>query len=102
MIDEKGLDGWLQSTNARYRSEEIPHRHRPFKALSDFSREFNCSIDLAPPTANTIFEWFEAHSQPGSHAVGALFTGAFYFDACFWPLYIPLGYGTFTLNALDC
>jgi hypothetical protein len=102
MIDPNVTESWLGAANARYREKEIPPRHRPFKALSDFTREFNCSIDMASPTAKIIFEWFAAHSQPGSHAVGAMFTGAFYFDACFWPLYIPIGYGTFTLNALDC
>lgn len=102
MIDPNTLETWLASTNARYRANELPPRHRPFRALSDFSREFKCSISLDSPVAKSIFDWFYKHSQPGAHAVGALFTGAFYFDACFWPLYIPIGYGTFSLNALDC
>ncbi|TFG59978.1 MAG: hypothetical protein E4H32_09300 [Nitrospirales bacterium] len=102
MIDPNALENWLNSTNARYRADELPPRHRPFRALSDFSREFSCSISLDSPIAKAIFDWFYKHSQPGSHAVGALFTGAFYFDACFWPLYIPIGYGTFSLNALEC
>jgi hypothetical protein len=80
----------------------LPPRHRPFRALSDFSRAFKCSISLDSPLAQSIFDWFYKHSQPGAHAVGALFTGAFYYDACFWPLYIPIGYGTFSLNALNC
>lgn len=102
MIDPQVLENWLTSTNARYRADEVLPRHRPFKAMSDFTREFNCSLALDSPTAKAIFDWFYKHSQPGSHAVGALFTGAYYFDACFWPLYIPLGYGTFSLNALNC
>jgi len=102
MIDPNALETWLTSTNARYRADELPPRLRPFRALCDFSREFNCSILLDSPIANSIFDWFYKHSQPGSHAVGALFTGAFYFDACFWPLYIPIGYGTFSLSAMDC
>lgn len=102
MIDPNALETWLNSTNARYRADEVPPRHRPFRALSDFSREFNSAVSLDSPVAKAIFDWFYKHSQPGSHAVGALFTGAFYFDASFWPLYIPIGYGTFSLNALDC
>lgn len=102
MIDPHALETWLTSTNARYRADELPPRHRPFRALSDFSREFKCSISLDSPLAQSIFDWFYKHSQPGAHATGALFTGAFYFDACFWPLYIPIGYGTFSLNALNC
>lgn len=102
MIDPKTLTIWLSSANARYREDEVPPRHRPFMALRDFTREFRCSIALDSPVAKAIFDWFYAHSQSGSHSVGALFTGAFYFAACFWPLYIPLGYGMFSLNALDC
>ncbi|HJX19292.1 MAG TPA: hypothetical protein VJ437_14020 [Acidiferrobacterales bacterium] len=102
MINPNALEAWLNSTNARYRADELPPRHRPFKALSDLSREFTCSVSLDSPVAKAIFDWFYKHSQPGAHAVGALFTGAYYFDACFWPLYIPIGYGTFSINALDC
>ena len=102
MIDPQALENWLSSANARYRADEVPPRHRPFKAMSDFTREFNCSLALDSPIAKAIFDWFYKHSQRGSHVVGALFTGAYYFDACFWPLYIPLGYGTFSLNALNC
>lgn len=96
------LEKWLVSANARYRSEEIPHKHRPFKAMSDFTRELKCSLALGSPICNTIFEWFRKNSPPRAHEMGSLFTGAFYFDACFWPLFIPYGYGTFTLNPLDC
>lgn len=102
MIDSNTLETWLASTNARYRADELPPHHRPFRALSDFSHEFKCSISLDSPIAKSIFDWFYKHSQPGAHAVGALFTGAFYFDACFWPLYIPIGYGAASLNTLDC
>jgi hypothetical protein len=102
MIDSNDLQSWLQAANERYRDEHIPYRGRPFKALSDFAHEFNCSISMGSPTAKAIVDWFRAQSAPDSHAIGALFTGAFYFDAYFWPLHIPLGDGTFTVNALDC
>ena len=102
MINSIDLQVWLHDANERYRGENIPPRGRPFKALSEFTREFNCSIAMGSPTAKAIFDWFRAHSAPDAHEIGALFTGAFYFDAYFWPLRIPLGYGTVTSNALDC
>jgi hypothetical protein len=102
MLDPEQLEAWLKSANDRYRREEMPPRGRPFQAMSDYTREFKCSVAFDSPLAKSVFDWFHANSQPGSHAVGALFTGAFYFDACFWPLYIPLGYGMFSLNALEC
>lgn len=101
MLNPEALEAWLQAANERYRREEMPPRRRPFQAMSDYTREFNCSVAFGSPLATTVFDWFYGHSKPSSHAVGALFTGAFYFDACFWPLSIPMGYGTFTLNALE-
>ena len=102
MIDLNLLEDWLSAANARYRAEAMAPSHRPFRALSDFTREFNCSVTMDSALAKTVFDWFYAHSQPDSHAVGSLFTGAFYFDACFWPLNFPVGYGTFSINALEC
>jgi len=102
MIDQRALEDWLNSVNARYRAEEIPPRHRPFRALSDFSREFKCSLMLDSPITKSILDWFYKHSAPGSHAIGSMFTGAFYFDAYFWPMHIPFGYGTFSINAFEC
>lgn len=102
MLNPKQLEAWLQAANERYRREEIPPRRRPFQAMSDYTREFNCSVALDSPLAKSVFDWFYANSQPESHAVGSLFTGTFYFDSCFWPLYIPIGYGKFSLNALEC
>lgn len=102
MIDRRTLKDWLNSTNARYRTEEVPPRHRPFRALSDYSREFQCSLMLDSPIAKSILDWFYKHSAPGSHAIGSMFTGAFYFDTYFWPLHIPIGFGTFSINAFDC
>jgi hypothetical protein len=102
MINSNDLHDWLQAANERYRDEHIPYRGRPFKALSEFTHEFNCSITMGSPTAKAIVDWFRAQSAPDSHAIGALFTGAFYFDAYFWPLHIPFGFGAFTINALDC
>lgn len=101
MLNPEDLEAWLQAANERYRREEMPPRRRPFQAMSDYTRGFNCSVAFGSPLAKSVFDWFYAHSKPDSHAVGALFTGAFYFDACFWPLSIPMGYGTFTLNALE-
>lgn len=54
------------------------------------------------PIAKSILDWFYKHSAPGSHAIGSMFTGAFYFDAYFWPMHIPVGYGTFSISAFDC
>lgn len=101
-MDFTALHAWLETANERYRREEIPFRGRPFHALRDSAVEHRCSLDFSSPTAKEIFRWFTEHSAPGAHAIGAMFTGAFYFDTFFWPLHIPIVYGQVQINALDC
>ncbi len=102
MIDSKELESWLVLKNAEYHANEVPPIQRPFKAWSDLAREFKCSIFLSDPISEAIFDWFYKNTKPGSHSLGALFTGAFYFDTCFWPLSIPMAYGKGSFNALKC
>jgi hypothetical protein len=103
MIEPHVLDAWLNSTNARYRAEEVPPRQRPFRALSDFSREFKYAFLIDSPIANSITDWFYKNSAPGAHAIGSRFTGAYFFDAYFWPLHIPIGYGSrLPIDVFDC
>lgn len=96
------LDTWLVNVNRRYRDEEIPHKLRPFQACSDYSREFDCAFLFDSPLATNIFEWFRSRSEPEAHMLDSLHTGAFYFDAYFWPVNIPIIYGTFVLDMLEC
>ena len=102
MVDKQGLEEWLISKNAQYRAEEIPPSNRPFKALGDYSREFNCVFSFDSVIAKIIVDWFYKCSTPESRYIGSVFTAAFYFDACFWPLEIFLGFGQFSINPLDC
>ena len=101
MLSEEQLPKWLAGKNENYRKNDIPPKRRPFLALAELSREFNTSIYLNSDLANKVFGWFTANTKPGAHAIGSLFTGIFYFDACFWPVFIPIGYGTFKLDALS-
>lgn len=74
---------------------------RPFKALQELSAEFGVSINLSSATARSVFEWFKKRSTPEAHQIGSLFTGSLFFDACFWPVSIPVAYGNFALNPLE-
>ena len=33
--------------------------------------------------------------------IGAIYTGTFYYDACFWPVFIPVVFGQAKLNIRD-
>jgi hypothetical protein len=81
--------------------EEIPYISRPFEAISWLSIERKMSISFPSPLTDEIINWFENHSPSGAHAIGSMFTSAFYYDAYFWKLEIPLAFGMVQLNALD-
>jgi hypothetical protein len=71
------------------------------KALSELSTRISRPIVIGSPLADQVFEWFKTNTKPGAHAIGAMFTGVFYYDASFWPVTIPVGYGEFHLNPLN-
>lgn len=102
MISDEALSSWLQATNRRYGVEGIPHKKRPFIALSDFTREHNCSFSSNHPTSKAILQWFYDHSPPGAHHVGSVYTGVYLYDTAFWPVHVPLIFGTVSIEALDC
>jgi hypothetical protein len=91
---------WLEAVDAKMGSEGVPYRQRPFQAIRAWSLENDCPVWYGTEFANRIFAWFERHSAPGSHNIGGMYTGVFYFDAYFWPVEIPLAYGRVTLNPL--
>jgi hypothetical protein len=102
MLSHSEIENWLKEANTRYRNESIPHRQRPFRAMSDFAVEHKISLDFSSTTANQIFEWFKENSPPDSHIVGSMFTGAYFFDSAFWPLEVPIIYGEVTVDAFEC
>lgn len=98
---EEISEDWLERFNERMSAEGVHYSQRPFRAMSEWSRARNCVVTFPSPTADKVLKWFYQHSPEGSHAVGSVFTGAFYFDSYFWPVHIPLAYGRVQLNALD-
>lgn len=100
-MDPNELKSWLAERNSEYRREDVPPKARPFKALADLSIKLRTSIYLGSDLANTVFIWFEENSKADAHFIGALFEGAYFYDATFWRLVIPVFYGTVKLNGLD-
>lgn len=50
------------------------------------------------PEAQTIFDWYTEQYGRERFAIGSLFTGALYFDQAFWPVYVPICYGTVSVS----
>lgn len=102
MLSPAELLTWLSAANQRYGAEGIPHKGRPFQAMSDFTRERSCTLAMDDPLTKRIFDWFYEHSPPGAHQVGSVYTGVHFYDTAFWPVHVPLIFGQVSVNALDC
>jgi hypothetical protein len=90
---------WLEAQNEKYAEDDIPPIRRPFLALREWAMINKIAVPFSSAPAKHIFKWFEANNKPGSHLLSHLFTGAFYFDSCFWQVVIPMGFGSFKINA---
>lgn len=96
------LTAWLAAASERYRQDQVPHKGRPWLAASEYSREFGRPVVFGSPLERTIAEYFEENGPASAQQPEALFANAFYFDAHFWPLRIPIGFGNFALDPVAC
>lgn len=96
-------EDWLKNLNEKLRWEDVHPKARPFLAIKEFSKEFHYPfLNFNSDEVRTILNWFSENTKPGSHAIGSMYKGAYYFDACFWSVNIPLGYGKqFVIDAFD-
>ncbi len=94
-------DKWLEEINGQFRKKDIPPGKRPWLAIQEWSTINNIAIYLDSEQAKKIFNWFEENTKSGSQKIGDFFTGIFYFDSSFWPVFIPLCYGKSKVVALD-
>ena len=94
-------EGWLDDFNRRMAQEGIPYRQRPFCAKEEWTKVNKCSVVFGSKLANDVFEWFYRNSPPEAHHIGPLYRGLFYYDAYFWPVEIPIAYGTVRLDPWD-
>lgn len=94
-------DEWIERINDEFREKDIPHKQRPWLAWSEWSKHIGLSTSFDDEDVKKIFEWFEKNTQAGSQHIGPIYTGAFYYDSCFWPVFIPVVFGSVQLNLRD-
>jgi hypothetical protein len=85
---------WLKGINEKFRAQGIPPKARPMLAMSEFSKEFKCNFLVTPEISEQVGQWFKQNTKPGSLAIGSMYQGAYYFDACFWPVTINIIFGS--------
>lgn len=95
-------DEWLEALNDKFLKKNIPPKQRPWMALGEWSLFIGrLPIHWNDPDSRKILDWFERR-YPGSQQIGPMFQGAFYFDGSFWPVFIPIAFGHFALDAFEC
>ncbi|MCA9905955.1 MAG: hypothetical protein KC547_18995, partial [Anaerolineae bacterium] len=57
------FEDWLSRRNIEMRANGTPPSKRPWEAISAYSTEFHCSVDLSSDIAKAIFKWFEERSR---------------------------------------
>ncbi len=92
---------WLEKTNEGFSKSDIPHRQRPWLALVEWAKFTGMPIAINDEVVEKIFSWFERNTKAGSQQIGSIYTGTYYYDSCFWPIFVPVAYGTVTVNARD-
>ena len=92
---------WLQKLNQEFREAVMEQRKRPWEAIRRYSQENNRPVNISSNLAKEIFEWFESNSKPTAHQIGSLYDSVYFFDAAFWLVSIPIGYGRVKLSAVD-
>jgi len=93
-------DDWLEQTNKELSNQDVPHKQRPWQAWMAWSKYAGVSTSLGDEDVKKIFDWFEKNSKAGAQYIGPVYTGSFYYDACFWPIRIPVVCGQVKLDAV--
>lgn len=92
-------DRWLESINDAFRAREVPHAQRPWEAWREWSMQLGISVSMSDPSVKRIFEWFRENTKAGSQDIGSIYVGTRYYDACFWPVTVPVVLGRVKLIA---
>ncbi len=92
---------WLQKTNESFRKTDVPHIRRPWLAWDEWAKLTGKPIAMNNEVVSKIFSWFDKNTKSGSQQTSPMYTGAFYYDSCFWPVFVPIIYGTVNINACD-
>jgi hypothetical protein len=100
-IDMTIPETWLEEANRRMGQEGTPYHQRPFRALEEWSEANNCTIVFGSELYEKVLAWFCRNSPLEAHHTGPQYEGAFYYDAYFWRVSIPIAYGSVELNPWD-
>ena len=96
LVDET----WLQKMNEQFRSGGVEPGRRPWLALAELAKQSGTAVVFPSPEATSIFEWFRTQAPSETGRLGPLLRAVYYADVRFWPLEIPVFFGTCRLEPL--
>lgn len=91
----------LPLLHQEFSKNEVPHFQRPMLAMSEISKRLKISIMFDSKEANFIQDWFSTRSKPEAMKTGSIYQAAFYFDSEFWPVQVPMIFGSVSVSAFD-
>jgi hypothetical protein len=92
---------WLRDVNLRYRVQGLDAKQRFFQAIKDLVNEHGYSGDFSSPSASVVSEFFKQETKSNSQTFGNLFKGAYFFDSSFFPVEIPISFGSLKVDPLN-
>jgi hypothetical protein len=99
LYERELTEDWFEKVNEELRKKDIPHRQRPWEAMMEWANYSGDVFSFNDEIGKRIFTWFEKNTKAGSQQFGSMYVGSFYYDSCFWPVFIPVVAGTFKLDA---
>ncbi|CAM3829979.1 hypothetical protein [Pseudoalteromonas maricaloris] len=97
----KNFDKLLEKINEEFKLEGVPHIQRSFLAMSKLSKKLGISIQFGSQESDYVSDWFARRSKASALCVGSLFEAAYYYDAEFWTVKIPIIFGVVQAEAYD-
>lgn len=98
---DKKKEIWLRELNAEFRRTDVLPKQRPWIAWQEWSKHSGDAVSLNDDIVKEIFDWFEKNSKAGLQYFGSMYVGAYYYDAAFWPVVIPVVFGRVQLDARE-
>ena len=94
-------EAWLRQIDAQFEKDRVPPKQRPWLAWQEWIKQTGQPVLSSDDVRNRIFAWFERNTKSGPQYIGPLYIGAFYHEARFWPVIVPLVLGRVQVSAWD-
>jgi SseB protein N-terminal domain len=100
-VVEEVTPEWLSNLNDQFSKHDVPHSQRTWRAMAEWSKRNHTSLAYDSWRCEFITTWFAGHIKPAADHIGLLAKAAYFYDATFWPVEVPIILGQPEGNPLD-